>query len=87
MQNSEIIRELRQVLEDMDYFSVYPASGKRIGNALSDATTDGDRIRIILRDDAVQEYLFPDWRTVRSKIFDPIDYYVTLRRNGTIPPR
>ncbi len=83
MQNKQLFAELQRVLEDMDYFALYPSS--RLKSAISLATTDGDRIRLILRDPAVQEYLFPDYKT--AVIHDPRAHYVALRKNGTIPAR
>lgn len=74
-----------QVLDEMDYFHIYPSSDLK--TRLRDSSTDGDRIRAILRDGAVQEYLFPDWRHEKSHIHDPIAHYVRLRKNGTIHPR
>lgn len=85
MQNAQVIKELLQVLEDMNYYDIYPSSSLKL--RLSDASTDGDRIRSILRDTAVQEFLFPDWKEKKDKIFDPISYYVQLRKSGIIHPR
>ena len=85
MQNAALMKELLAVLKDMDYFEVYQSS--RLQSQLSEATTDGDRIRLILRDSDVQEYIFPDWRELRASFKNPIDHYIQLRKNGTIPPR
>jgi hypothetical protein len=85
MQNGQIIKELMQVLADMDYFAIHPSSQLR--TLLRDASTDGDRIRTILRDQDVQEYIFPDWKTFKDSPYNPVDHYVRLRKNGTIPPR
>lgn len=81
MQNKQVLAELLRVLEDMAYFDLYPSS--RLKSAISMATSDGDRIRLILRDSAVQEYLFPDYKT--AVIHDPRAHYVALRKSGTIP--
>ncbi len=85
MQNAQIIKELMKVLGEMDYFAIYPSSTLRV--RLNDATTDGDRIRVILRDQDVQEYLFPDWSRFKESVQNPVEHYIQLRRNGTIAPR
>ncbi len=83
MPNSQLIKELLQILDYMAYYTIYPSS--RLKSAISLATTDGDKIRLILRDPAVQEYLFPDYKT--AVIHDPRAHYIKLRKNGTIPSR
>ena len=85
MQNSQLMKELSQVLEDMSYFSIYPSSTLR--ERLRDTATDGDRIRMILRDHDVQEYLFPDFKAKGGVIVDPRRHYITLRKKGVIPER
>jgi len=85
MQNDQLLKELMTVLGDMDYFAIHPSS--RLRKYLRQASTQGDQIRLILRDPDVQEYVFPDWATVKQTVHDPISYYVDLRRSGVIPPR
>jgi hypothetical protein len=85
MQNSDLLRELLKALDDMSYFALYPSSQLR--TVLSDASTDGDRIRAILRDRDVQEYLFPDFKEKQGKILDPRAHYISLRRKGIIVGR
>lgn len=85
MQNSQLLKELLHYLEAMNYVHLYPSS--TLFQRVKDASTDGDKIRIILRDPEVQEYIFPNWRSVKQTIQDPIDYYIELRRLGDIQPR
>lgn len=85
MQNAEIIKELQLVLAEMDYFAIHPSTNLHIW--LADATTDGDRIRMILRDQDVQEYLFPDWTRFKESVQNPIEHYIHLRKQGIIAPR
>ena len=85
MQNAQLIKELLQVLEDMDYAHLYRSSDLLM--RLRDSSTDGDRIRLILRDPDVQEYLFPNWRDIKDTIHDARAYYIQLRKNGTIAGR
>ena len=85
MQNKQLLAELLQVLEDMSYFTIYPSSHLR--EAIRDATSDSDRIRNILRDKDVQEYIFPDFKAKGGEILDPKRHYITLRKRGIIPER
>jgi len=85
MHNSVIIKELLQTLRDMDYFNIYPSSDMR--SFLSRGISDTDKIRRILSDTDVQEYLFPNYRELRGTVFDPVDLYIEQRRDGTIPTR
>lgn len=80
-----MLAELLKVLEDMSYFTLYPSSSLRM--MIGDATTDSDRIRIILRDRDVQEYLFPDFKEKGGEIISPREHYILLRKRGVIPGR
>ena len=85
MHNIQLIRELLQVLDDMNYFTVYPTS--RLRETIQRASTDSDRIRAILRDRDVQEYLFPDFKEKRGEFPDPRQHYIALCKKGVITGR
>lgn len=72
--NNIILAELLKVLEDMDYFRIYP-SRQKLKVYLGQASSDGDKIRTILRDEYVQRELFPDWEIVT----DPMQRYLQVR--------
>lgn len=85
MHNVQLMRELLKVLDDMSYATVYPSS--RLLETIRRASTDTDRIRAILRDRDVQEYLFPDFKEKNGEFNDPRGHYIALRKKGIIPER
>ena len=71
------------MLDDMNYFTLYPSS--RLRETIINASTDTDRISAILRDRDVQEYLFPDFREKGGEFLHPKEHYIALRKKGIIP--
>ncbi len=80
--NQVILAELMQVLEDMDYFNIYPTR-KSLRQYLKRSVSDSDKIRVILRDEYVQQYLYPDLPMVQDKInHDPVHYYLEFKQSN-----
>lgn len=82
--NKQILTELRTLLRDMDFFTLYPSKND-LRNYLEEGVSDTDKIRAVLRDEIVQREIFPDWHANKDKLADPVQAYKDMKNNPNWP--
>ncbi len=78
VENSVLIAELMGFINQVDFFTIYPTR-TRLQKFLRDSVSDGDKIRMILRDEFIQRELFPDYDSWSRGMQDPVEHYLAVR--------